>query len=156
MSAASARRHRYCVIVLALALVLPARSEARIVVNRGVDPVRVGMTTRETRGALGRPDVTERSGETTALIYRSRKLVVTVVSGRVQIVSTRSRRQRTVTGAGPGTTLGALRRRVNGERCGSKAGVQVCKVGSSRRGRRSTVFLIVDGIVDTVSVALAP
>jgi hypothetical protein len=145
---------------LALALtaagLLPAVAQARIVVNRGVDPARIGMTLRDVRAALGRPDVRERSGRTVAMIYRSRKLVVTLVDGRVQIVSTRSRRQRTVTGVGPGTTLRALRRRAVDARCGTKVGVEVCKIGSSRSGRRSTVFLIVGGVVDTVSVALAP
>ena len=65
-------------------------------------------------------------------------------------------RERTSTGVGPGTSLRALRRRVRGEHCGRKAGVGVCKIGSSRSGRRSTVFLIEDGVVTTVSVALAP
>ena len=76
-------------VALALAvLVPPPLAAARIVVNRGVDPARIGMTTRELRAALGAADVVERAGTTTALIYRSRKLVVTVVRGRVQIVST--------------------------------------------------------------------
>ena len=139
-----------------VALLSPAPAQSRIVVNRGVDPVRIGMTPREVQAALGRPDVSERSGATVAMIYRSRMLVVTIVGGRVQIVSTRSRKQRTATGAGPGTPRSALRRRLSGEHCGRKAGVEVCKIGSSRSGRRSTVFLIVDGVVDTVSVALAP
>jgi hypothetical protein len=141
---------------VAVAGLLPALAQARIVVNRGVDPARIGMTLREVRAALGRPDVRERSGRTVALIYRSRKLVVTLVDGRAQIISTRSRRQRTVAGVGPGTTLRALRRRARAARCGTKAGVEACKIGSSRSGRRSTVFLIVGGVVDTVSVARAP
>jgi hypothetical protein len=152
-------RRRRCLSTPALVLAVllaPSLAEARIVVNRGVEPARIGMTSRELRAALGSADVVERSGATAALIYRSRGLVVTMLRGRVQIVSTRSRRQRTRTGVGPGTTLRALRRRISGERCGRKAGVHVCKLGSSRSGRRSTVFLIVGGIVETVSVALAP
>lgn len=143
-------------MVLALSLALAPLASARIVVNRGVDPVRLGMTAGQVRAALGPADLVERSGATTGLIYRARKLVVTLVGARVQIVSTRSRRERTATGVGPGSSLRTLRRGLRGERCGTKAGVHVCKIGSSRRGRRSTVFLIVDGIVDTVSVARAP
>ncbi|MDX6718280.1 MAG: hypothetical protein QOJ63_534 [Solirubrobacteraceae bacterium] len=143
-------------LAVALALAVPAVGVARIVVDRGIGPVRIGMTAREVRAALGRADDVARSGSTSALVYRSRKLVVTLSAGRVQIVSTRSRRERTAGGVGPGSTLRALRAGVRGTRCGSKAGVDFCKVGSGRSGRRSTVFLIVDGIVDTVSVARAP
>ena len=142
---------------IALSLALPpTNAAAKIVLNRGVEPVRIGMTAKQVRAKLGAADITERSGATTSLVYRSRKLVVTVLSGRVQIVSTRSRRERTVEGVGPGSTLRAVRRGVRGARCGAKAGVYVCKIGSSRTGRRSTVFLIAGGVVETVSVALAP
>jgi hypothetical protein len=154
--AARPRIPRSLAIALALALVSPAVAAARIVVNRGVGRARIGMTASQVRAVLGRPDDVERSGSTSALVYRSRKLVVTLSAGRVQIVSTRSRRERTSRGVGPGSTLRALRAGVGGTRCGAKAGVDFCKVGSSRSGRRSTVFLIVDGIVDTVSVARAP
>ena len=147
---------RFLTVVVLLALGAPAVAQARIILNRGVEPARIGMTTKQVRAKLGAPDVLERSGTTTSLVYRSRKLVVTIVRGRVQIISTRSRRERTVTGVGPGSTLRVVRRKVRGVRCGSKAGVYVCKVGSSRKGRRSTVFLITDGVVETVSVALAP
>jgi hypothetical protein len=142
----------------AIALVLGAATAeaaaARIVLNRGVGRVRIGMTAAQVRAQLPAPDVTERSGSTTSLVYRSRKLVVTLLRGRVQIVSTRSRRERTATGVGPGSPQRAVRRTVRGVRCGQKAGVYACKLGSSRRGRRSTVFLIAGGVVETVSVAL--
>jgi hypothetical protein len=147
---------RALALTLALALALPEGAVARIVVDRGVGGVRIGMTARQVRAALGRADDVERSGATSARIYRSRKLVVTLSAGRVQIVSTRSRRERTARGVGPGSTLRALRAGLRGERCGTKAGVDYCKVGSGRSGRRSTVFLLVGGIVDTVSVARAP
>lgn len=144
------------VLGLLVALVAAPAAAARIVVNRGVDPARLGMTERQVRARLGKPDIAERAGTTTALVYRRRMLVVTLFRGHVSIVSTRSRRDRTATGVGPGSGLRALRRGVRGEHCGSKAGVYVCKIGSSRRGRRSTLFLVVHGRVDTVSVALAP
>jgi len=145
-----------CALAIVLALGAPARAQAKIVLNRGVEPARIGMTTQQLRAKLGAPDVAERSGSTTSLVYRSRKLVVTVLRGRVQIVSTRSRRERTASGVGPGSTLRAVRTRVPDARCGAKAGVFVCKLGSSRKGRRSTVFLIAGGVVETVSIALAP
>ena len=144
------------VTAIALALAVAPAAGAAIVVNRGVDRARIGMTTRQVRAALGTPDLVERSGATAAMVYRSRRRLVRLVAGGVLRFAPGSRRAPTATGAGPGTTLRALRRRVSGEHCGRKAGVSVCKIGSSRSGRRSTVFLIVDGVVDTVSVALAP
>jgi hypothetical protein len=143
-------------LAVAIALAQPAGANARIILNRGVGPVRIGMTLQEVRAKLGKPDIAERSGSTTSLVYRARKLVVTSLDGRVRIVSTRSHRERTSRGVGPGSTIALVRRRVRDVRCGAKAGVIACKLGSSRRGRRSTVFLISHGIVDTVSVALAP
>jgi hypothetical protein len=150
------RLHLPFALALLVALAAPAGAQARIVLNRGVDPARIGMTSKQVRAKLGAPDIVESSGTTTSLVYRSRELVFTLLRGRVQIVSTRSRRERTVKGVGPGSTLRAVRKGVPGAHCGAKAGVYVCKTGSSRRGRRSTVFLITDGVVDTVSVALAP
>lgn len=147
---------RSLVLALACVLALPALAQARIVLNRGVDPVRIGMTTAQVRAKLGTPDDVESSGTTTDLVYRARMLVVTMLRNRAQIVSTRSHRERTVHGVGPGSTVRALRRGVRGARCGVKAQTTVCKIGSSRSGRRSTIFLIVDGRVDTVSVSLAP
>jgi hypothetical protein len=153
---AAERVLRALALALALALTLPPTAAARIVVDRGIGRARIGMTARQVRAALGRADDVERSGSTSALIYRARKLVVTLSRGRVQIASTRSRRERTASGIGPRSTLRALRERVGGVHCGSKAGVDFCKVGSGRSGRRSTVFLLAGGIVDTVSVARAP
>ncbi|HEX4345063.1 MAG TPA: hypothetical protein VHZ31_05830 [Solirubrobacteraceae bacterium] len=156
-----ARRRAPAAIALAAltalaALALPALAAATIVVDRGVDRARIGMTEHQLRAKLGKADVAERSGSSKSLVYRRRKLVVTLFRGRVQIVSTDARKDRTAGGVGPGSTLAALRRHVSGERCGEKVGVYSCKIGSSRRGRRSTVFLIEHGRVATVSVALTP
>lgn len=142
--------------MIALALALPAVAGARIVINRGVDPARIGMTERQLRGRLGKPDLAETAGSSKSLVYRRRKLVVTLFRGRVQIVSTRSHADRTAHGVGPGSTLSMLRKHLRGERCGEKVGVYSCKIGSSRKGRRSTVFLIESGRVATVSVAMTP
>jgi hypothetical protein len=119
-------------IALALGAATADGAAARIVLNRGVDPARIGMTARQLRAKLGTPDVTERSGSTTSLVYRSRKLVVTLLRGRVQIVSTRSRRERTAAGVGPGSPLRAVRRSVRGVRCGAKAGST--RASSARAG----------------------
>jgi hypothetical protein len=138
-------------LIAALALVTPAH--ARIAVNRSVAGIGLGMTYKEVRAVLGRPTLTTVGNGSRDLIYRKHALVVTLLRSRVVIVSTTSRRERTRAGVGVGSTEGALRRRVPGVRCGDKAAVRFCRVGSIRPGRRSTTFHIDAGRVITITVA---
>ena len=121
--------------------------------NRSVAGVGLGMTAGEVRSRLGAPALSTGTGGSRDLVYRDRGLVVTLAHARVVIVSTRSRHERTSRGIGPGSTVGALRRRVPDARCGEKAGVSFCRIGSIRPGRRSTTFQIEGGRVVTVTVA---
>ena len=115
---------------------------ARITVNRSVAGVGLGMTAAQVRAKLGAPALSTGTGGSRDLVYRDRGLVVTIAHARVVIVSTRSRHERTARGIGPGSTVAALQRRAPGARCGEKAGVQFCRIGSIRPGRRSTTFQI--------------
>lgn len=133
--------------------VLAAGAEARITVNRGIGDVGLGMTAAEVRRTLGRASLETVSGRSRNLVYRRRALVVTLVGGRVVIVATRSRRERTRSGVGVGSTRAVVRSRLRGERCGTKAGVAFCRVGSVRPGRRSTTFQLERGRVVTVTIA---
>jgi hypothetical protein len=135
------------------ALGLTGAAHARITVNRSVAGVGLGMTAKEVRAKLGRPSVASVSDGSRNLVYRPRALVVTLIAGRVVMVSTRNRRERTVAGVGVGATAAAVRHRVSGVRCGEHAGVGFCRVGSVRPGRRSTTFQIEAGRVVTVTVA---
>jgi hypothetical protein len=134
-------------------LACAATAEARITVNRSVAGIGLGMTAKEVRARLGRPQLETVNGGLRDLVYRDRRLVVTLLRSRVVIVSTRNRRERTSRGVGPGSTSSAAARRVPGARCGSKAGVAFCRVGSTRPGRRSTTLQIEAGRVLTVTVA---
>ena len=139
--------------LLAGVTALAPTAHARIAVNRSIAGIGLGMTAAEVRAKLGRPTLdTVRDGARN-LVYRRRLLVVTLVRGRVVIVSTRSRRQRTRSGIGVGTSADVVRARLRGVRCGVKAGVGFCRVGSVRSGRRSTTLQVEDGSVVTVTIA---
>lgn len=134
-------------------LALAAPADARIAVNRSVAGIGIGMTAKEVRAKLGRPTLSTVTEGARNLVFRKRALVVTLVRSRVVIVSTRSRRERTAAGIGVGSRVVILRERLPRARCGVKAGVGFCRVGSIRKGRRSTTFQIEDGKVVTVTVA---
>ena len=134
-------------------LVLAAGADARIAVNRSVAGIGLGMTAKEVRATLGRPTLSTVGSGARNLVYRRRALVVTLVRERVVIVATRSTRERTAAGIGVGSTASAVRRRVARARCGEKAAIVFCRVGSIRAGRRSTTFEIQAGRVVTVTVA---
>jgi hypothetical protein len=138
----------------ALLLAPAGAASARIVVNRSIAGIGLGMTATEVRARLGAPELAIDSGRLRELVYRDRRLVVTLRGARVVIVSTRSRRERTARGIGPGSVSRAVGARVAHARCGAKAGVPFCRVGSIRRGRRSTTFQIEGGRVVTVTVAM--
>lgn len=111
------------------------------------------MTVKEVRTRLGAPSLETVSNGARNYVYRRRLLVVSIVGSRVAIVSTRSRRERTSGGIGVGSKDSDVRRRLPRARCGTTAGVQYCRVGSIRPGRRSTTFQIQQGRVVTVTVA---
>jgi hypothetical protein len=139
-----------------VSLLAPAAgAQARIVVNRSVAGIELGMTAREVVARLGRPTLSTAERGARNLVYRRRGLVVTLSHSRVVIVATRSRGERTRdgVGVGVGSSVRSVRRRVAGVRCGEKASVAFCRTGSSRAGRRSTTFQIESRRVVTVTVA---
>lgn len=141
------------VLILILAPAVAAAAQARIVLNRSIAGIGLGMRAAEVRAKLGPPSLATTANGSRDLVYRDRALVVTVVRSRVAIVSSQNRHERTSSGVGVGSTSSRLRRRVDGLRCGDKAGVAYCRLGSIRPGRRSTTFQIFGGRVVTVTVA---
>ena len=137
-----------------MSLLAPATgAEARIVVNRSVAGIELGMTAEQVIARLGRPSLSTVEQGTRNLVYSGRRLVVTLSRSRVVIVATRSRAERTRQGVGVGSSVRSVRRAVAGLRCGQKAGVAFCRTGSIRPGRRSTTFQIESRRVVTVTIA---
>lgn len=102
-------------VILVRGLALAAPAGAKVVVNRSIAGISPGLTAKQVRARLGRPDRVNRSGR--AIIgygYDAARLRVFVSfalrSHRVDSVGTSSPRQRTGKGIGVGSSRRAVRR----------------------------------------------
>lgn len=134
----------------------------RIVLDRSIGPVRIGMTQDELRAALGEPDDTAASefhGGWERWAYRERRLTLTLTErGEVWDVRTRSGRYRSDRGLGVGLRERAVRRRLPGATCRAYGGPRryrrwrVC-TRSGDLGRPFTRVLLVRGVAREIRVA---
>lgn len=141
--------------VAALLLIAPA-AEGRIVIQKSIAGVEIGMTATQVRAELGaprkvgyRPDPVQGSikvydyGLTDVFLSRG-------PAGRVFHVTTKSRRQRTAKGIGVGSTRTAIRRAYAKATCVER----ICFIGDAGAGEAVTTFhLTMAGRVHTVSLA---
>jgi len=117
---------------LAVAAAVASPAHAKVTFD-GIGAIKLGMSEADVRAELGRPS-SERTGgradEAATLLYRRRKLEVTVqrAEDRVVAVKTTARSQRTASGLGIGSSKAAVQRRLRGEKCNAAAGVLVCSV----------------------------
>jgi hypothetical protein len=136
-------------------LAAAAPAAADIVPQHGIGGVRIGDTQAKVVAARGAP-VAVVNGVNDFGPYRElryRGLTVTMQGRRrVTSVSTRSRAERTRTGAGVGSTETALNLAVRGLRCSTFAGVRSCTLGVEEAGRRVTTFFLSRGRVFRVVV----
>ena len=147
----------FAVGALALALALPAGAGGAIVLQRAIGGVSLGMTEAQVRAKVGRPASVKRGssefGRWKELYYRD--LVVVFQSGRkVTSVATTSRRERTRSGVGVGSTEAQLKSRIRGLRCRKAAGLRHCRLGKARPGQRYTDFTVRKGRVVRVVVGV--
>lgn len=142
-------------VLAASALAGPAAAEAKFVINRSMAGVRIGMDGAQVRARLGKPTRVTTHGRTRNLVYRERKMFVTLVGGRVRILSTDGGGQRGPQGIGVGTRERRLRQVVGQALCESAEGVRTCSVGGFDLGERSTVFVIKRRRVATVTITKA-
>jgi len=145
------------VAVVAAALALPAPAPALIVPQRSIAGVRLGMSEARVRAVAGRPDhvlsARNQFGRYKVFLYRARQLqVIFQGGGGATSVATESRRERTRTHVGVGSTERAVRRGVRGVHCATVAGTRTCHVGTLRAGRRVTDFLMRRGRVVRVTL----
>ena len=131
--------------MVALGLLAAAPASAKLVPQRSLAGIELGMTQKQVRAAKGEPDaVRTRShpiiGRVTELRYGRTRVTVAKQSGVISI-STTSRRE-TYRGTGVGSTERALRRVVTGERCSTEYGFRSCHVGRLEPGRKVTTWHI--------------
>lgn len=139
-------------LLLAPLLVLaavPAPAAARIVPQKGIKGLELGMTVAEVRATLGSP--TRFRTVRDPIIGRVRlwsyglttaRFDGTARDARVLSLETRSRRERTAAGVGVGSTRKTVRRKVSGARCLVEFSYDHCFVGRWRVGEVVTDFSI--------------
>jgi hypothetical protein len=125
-------------LAAALLAAAPA-AQARIVPNKGMAGVRLGMTAQRVLKILGSPsrDITNREG-LTIYTYRHRKLRVTFTAGRYYwhafAIYTWGRKERTRQGIGVGSRESTLRHRLRGEQCLTNSIGRYCILGGGDEG----------------------
>ena len=143
-----------CLAALATA---PA-AQGMVQVDRGIAGVRIGNTRAAVRAALGAP-VSTRSGTTEFgpfLEWRFDGGIRVLFQGgtRVSLVSTTGLGDRTAAGVGVRSTERAVMSKVPGVRCETISGTRSCHTGILTGGGRVTDFLISNGRVTRVTVAV--
>ena len=133
---------------LVLVLAVPA-AQARIVPQRGIKGIRLGMTVSQVRARLGPPDriVFRRDpiqGRVRVYAYGLTHASFSPgdASARVNDITTTSRRERTTRGVGVGSRRTQVAAKVRGIRCRVEFGVDHCFIGSFLAGHRVTDFRI--------------
>jgi hypothetical protein len=131
----------------ACSLALPAAADARIVVQRSIAGVTMGMSTAKVTDTLGKPDrkrtvESEILGRTSEWVYGRTRVQFsgTEKSSQVIQVETRDPEERTAAGIGLGSTKAELKRSIKKARCESGEGFSLCSVGSFRPGNTVTTF----------------
>jgi hypothetical protein len=148
---------RVAVALVAAAVLAPAAGaviSGTIVPQRGMVGVTLGMHPAKVRSILGAPPKIRRSTNTFGAysIYKYRGVAVTFQGGKVVAVETSSRRVKTPSGVGVGSTESAVRAGVRGTRCRTDAGVRHCFLGAFLPGKRVTDFFLKKGVVRRVVV----
>ena|SRR5581483_11229676 len=114
---------------------LSASAEAKIVIGKSIGGVGIGMSKTQVASRLGRG----KSQGHGVYTYRHGTFTVMFGHGRVNDVSTTSKRERTSNGVGVSTTLSKLKRRVAHLHCVLQRFFYGCYVKSSQ-GHRWTLF----------------
>lgn len=132
------------------ALVSVGDASAKIVLQRGMAGIQLGMTKSTVLAKLGNPMHIKNSsndfGTYTRFDYAN--LTVLFQGGlRVSALRTTSRSERTAAGIGVGSTVAAVKAKVPKVKCAKEFGFRHCYVGAFKPGRVITDFLVKNGRV---------
>lgn len=133
-------------IALTLLLAAPAAAHTTVVPQRSIAGIKLGMTREQVEARLGKPSEVNRAnhdivGSYTELRYgRTYIAIFAGTDGEVFNITTRSRRERTSTGVGVGSTERQVKRGVRRVRCDRSFGIHQCAVGRFEAGRTVTTF----------------
>jgi hypothetical protein len=139
---------RTVAIPVVLVLIAAAPAGALIVVQRSIAGVKLGMTAKQVRALLGKPDaVSYPSNPIQGTVKRYRYGLTEVFiargkDGRVYLVTTRSTRQQTSDGVGVGSSEAAVHAHVKDVHCEGSGATRTCEVGRLLPGHRVTSFFI--------------
>jgi hypothetical protein len=147
-------------IVVAVASLLAVASasaagEGRVVPQRGIAGLRLGMTQARVKATVGLPRRVEhgRNEIGTYTTYEYRTYSVTFFGGpRATGFETRSPRERTLRGVGVGSTRADVAAHVDSARCVRESGYDHCYVGRWLPGGTVTDFTLVKGRVTRIFV----
>jgi hypothetical protein len=140
------RRAALISVVLALVAAVPAG--ALIVVQKSIAGVKLGMTAKQVRDVLGKPDAVSYPKDPiqgTVKRYRYGLTEVFIApgkDGRVYLVTTRSTRQKTSDGVGVGSSEAFVHAHVDNVHCEGSRDTRICQVGKALPGHRVTTFFI--------------
>ena len=132
-----------------------AAGEGRLVPQKGIAGIRLGMTQLQVKAKVGLPRKVERGsneiGSYTTYLYRTYS--VSFFGGsQVTAMETRSAQERTALGIGVGSTRAQVKALVPGVRCLKEFGYDHCYAGAWKPGRVITDFSLAAGRVTRVTV----
>ena len=149
---------RGALLIVIIALTLPATAGATIAVNRGIFGVNIGETMTQVRVTLGAAPASLRDGGRVFWRYPRRRLWLMFTGRRMLLhyLETTNPNQRTARGVGIGSREGDVERLVAGSQCGVTPGFPGidCFVFTRQAGKTvGTDFAInTHGRVDDVSI----
>lgn len=141
--------------IVVSALVLAPAASSKIVIQRGMAGVAVGMTKSAVLATLGNPTRIRNSsnefGTYTRFDYPN--LTILFQGGRrVSALRTTAPAERTAAGIGVGSTVAAVKAKVPKVKCKKEGGFRDCYVGTFKPGHIITDFQIKKGRVTQVLI----